>query len=126
MHEGLLRPGILPPDKETEAFRMVQEALANALRHSGATAIDIEMTVIGERLSIVVSDDGRGFDPGVQRHAGLGLPGLHERAQVLEAEVAIRSSPGTGTRVEISIPLPPWAASPEPVAAHAADAARAV
>ncbi len=91
------------------AYRIVQEALANAVRHSGADRIRMSMgrDESGRFLSIVIEDDGCGFrldvesDPG----AGLGLMGMRERAQLAGGSLEIDSRPGRGTRVRALLPL---------------------
>lgn len=102
----LIRLGLLSPQAEVEAYRIVQEALGNALRHARAERIRIEIEAASERLVIRVADDGVGFD--AQHAAGLGLPGMRERAAAIGAVLAIASRPGRGTTVSLSIPL--WSA----------------
>jgi signal transduction histidine kinase len=100
---ALIRLGLLAADAEVEAYRIVQEALGNALRHAAADRIAIEIGRAGERLVVRVVDDGVGFDP--SRAEGLGLPGMRERAAAIGAVLAVASRPGHGTTVTLSIPL---------------------
>ena len=102
---GARRPALLDVDREVEAYRIAQEALANAARHAGASRLSLSMDVTERVLSIVVADDGRGFDPKVRRHGSLGIPGMYERAAMMGARLKIVSAPGAGTRVMAEIPL---------------------
>ena len=101
----------LPADVETAVFRVVQEALTNVLRHSGATSVLIQMARKDGALSIEVEDDGKGFEPEAvatpeSSGRGLGLLGIRERVELLGGSVTIDSTPGEGTRVAVSVPLP--------------------
>lgn len=93
---------------ETAMFRIVQEALANAVAHSGATAVAVSVRKSDDHLSATVADDGCGFDPSKRKkQAGghLGLIGMRERARLLGGEFGVQSTPGRGTRVTASIPI---------------------
>jgi two-component system, NarL family, nitrate/nitrite sensor histidine kinase NarX len=92
---------------ETAAFRVVQEAVTNALRHAGATHVDVALRA-GDHLEIVVRDDGGGFDASAalaQKDGHLGLVGMRERARALGGQFAVRSTPGRGTEVRVELPL---------------------
>jgi signal transduction histidine kinase len=95
---------------ETAAFRVVQEAVTNALRHAGATQVDVALRA-GARLEIVVRDDGRGFDAPAALaaeatdDAGIGLVGMRERARALGGRFAVSSTPGGGTEIRVELPL---------------------
>ena len=94
----------LPDSHRTAVYRVVQEALANAARHSGATQVHILVRPQNGRLQIVIEDNGCGFDP---RHTrGLGLLGMQERVSHLNGEFHIETSPGKGTILRIELPLP--------------------
>lgn len=90
------------------AFRVVQEALNNAVKHAQATRVSVDLTLDREhdRLRIVVSDDGLGFDPEVMSHTGFGLIGMRERVAAAGGEMSIVSKPGRGTRVSLSLRRP--------------------
>ena len=87
-------------------MRIVQEALTNVRRHSGARHARVELGVEGEALYAEVRDDGRGFDPGLTRWAGVGRHSMRQRALGLGGEVELWSEPGRGTRVLCRVPLP--------------------
>lgn len=92
---------------ETAVFRIVKEALANVLRHSGAAGAAVRVWSEAGAVKVIVADDGRGIDPGVLRSppAGhLGLAGMRERAVLLGGSLSVDSTPGRGTRVTVVIP----------------------
>jgi two-component system, NarL family, sensor histidine kinase UhpB len=81
-------------------YRVAQEALSNAARHSGAEHIDVRLRRAGSRVELTVSDDGRGFSFD-EAEGGLGIAGMRERALLVGGEVEIESRPGTGTTVKL-------------------------
>lgn len=88
----------------TVAYRVAQEALTNVVRHADATSASVAVTVSGNRLRLVVEDDGRGFDT-VQNHGEhLGLAGMSERAELVGGTVRISSGSG-GTTVVLEAPV---------------------
>ena len=91
---------------EHELYRIIQEALTNAVRHGQPRQVDISLTAGDEKLEIVVKDDGTGFDPGSRMERGrrLGLTSMRERAAGLGGAVAIDSQPGSGTTVRVEVP----------------------
>ena len=98
----------LPRDTEVQLLRVVQEALTNARRHAAARTVDIVLAVAGQVASIVVRDDGSGFDPASVGRDGqqhLGLQTMRERAESVGAAFAIRSQPGQGTEIQVTLPL---------------------
>ena len=97
---------LLSPGASVEVYRIVQEALANVARHSGADLAHVSLSVEGGRvLRVIIADSGRGFDPATVRDSGLGLAGIRERAALLGASVAIAAAPGAGTRITLEVPL---------------------
>jgi len=101
----------LPAAVETSAFRIVQEALANALKHAHTTRVDVDLRKDGQALSITVTDWGVGFQgtPGETPGRGLGLLSMRERARLLGGECVIERGPERGTRVRVRLPLGPGA-----------------
>ena len=90
----------------TAVFRMVQESLANVAKHAGASQVDVSLANVCDAVVLVVQDNGCGFlTTAARKPQSLGLMGLRERAQLLEGCAFIRSAPGLGTRIEVSIPL---------------------
>jgi signal transduction histidine kinase len=94
----------LPPGVAEDVGRIVQEAVANAARHSGAQQVSISVSG-GDRPVIEVADDGRGFDPAAAgRHAGsFGLASMRERADSIGATCTVDSTAGTGTVVRVAL-----------------------
>jgi signal transduction histidine kinase len=95
----------LPDAHRTCVYRVVQEAMTNAVRHARPTAVAVAVTTDGGNLCVSVSDDGRGLDP-ARRREGLGLRGIEERVRELGGTVAFGGSSGRGTRLAIRLPLP--------------------
>jgi signal transduction histidine kinase len=99
--------GRLPPRSETTVFRVIQEAITNVVRHAGATAVTVEITVKDSLLVASVEDNGRGFD--VEEALALpeswGLRGIRERATAIGGKLSIESKPGLGTMVRFESPL---------------------
>jgi signal transduction histidine kinase len=97
-------------DLAIACFRLVQEALTNILRHSGARHIWLEFSQSESVLELVVRDDGVGFDvtstlAQPDRRGHLGLLGMRERAQILGGSLEVDSEPGRGTRIRIQFPV---------------------
>lgn len=96
----------LPEPYATAVFRITQESLNNVAKHAGASQVVITLEKNSNTVKLMVRDDGCGFlSDGVRKPQSLGLMGLRERAQLLRGSVAIRSTLGKGTLVEVSIPL---------------------
>jgi signal transduction histidine kinase len=102
-------PGDLPAEYATTIYRLVQEALNNAVRHSGAKTAKVEVEQAGKRIRVRISDDGRGFDP--KRTRGLGILGMEERVKRLGGEFTVDSAPGRGTAIVAELTLPPGEAA---------------
>lgn len=94
---------VLAPDIEQVIYRIAQEAIANVTNHANARQLLVELTYTGEQLSLVVQDDGCGFEPQAVGVGHFGLTGMHERAQLAGGQLTIRSLPGAGTRVQLLI-----------------------
>jgi len=91
---------------ETGLFRIAQEAVANAIRHAGASEIGIILRRRGSRLQLIVEDDGRGFEPAAaERPEGLGLDATRERVATLDGTLHVDTSPERGTTVVVEVPL---------------------
>jgi len=102
---------LLGDRERTALFRIAQEALTNVRRHSKARNADVTLSVSPQEVTLVVTDDGMGFDtssvhgPPGDRSARLGLAGMRERAAMLGGTLTVESSPGSGTRIEACLPL---------------------
>jgi signal transduction histidine kinase len=105
-----LDPSIqLSPEEEVAVFRIAQEALTNAGKHANATRINISLLVDPDGVQLSVKDNGRGFNPkkvqGPTRQGGLGLYGMHERAELLGGTLTISSRAGRGTEIRLQMPV---------------------
>lgn len=105
------RVGRLPDHLEVAAFRIVQEAVSNVVRHAQASGTKVRVGIVGRMLRLEISDDGVGFDVAeatARARAGeaVGLMGMRERAELAGGVLTVESVPGTGTTIEASIPLP--------------------
>jgi signal transduction histidine kinase/DNA-binding NarL/FixJ family response regulator len=101
------RPVELAPDVTHQLFRIAQEALTNVVRHSAASTVRVGLVYGDETFTLLVQDDGRGFDAGVLNGGGVervGLLGMAQRAQLLGGSLQIDSTPGWGTSVRAEVP----------------------
>ena len=102
-----LPAGRLTPDREEAVYRIAQEALHNALRHGAPSTVDLELSTTDDQLVLLVTDNGRGFDPAgpsekAQRR--LGLASMRDRAAAIGGRLRITSRPGQGTAVRLEVP----------------------
>lgn len=97
----------LPADRAGELFRIVQEAVNNAVKHSNASRLSIDLSCNEREAVALVADNGRGFRPGKPSDAGFGLASMQQRASCCGGRVDIVSSPGKGTQVFVTVALGP-------------------
>jgi two-component system, NarL family, sensor histidine kinase DevS len=103
--ESMLLAGRLPAEIETALYRIVQESLTNIVKHARADQVSI---VVGRKenlVTVVVEDNGVGFDPARSRDGGLGLIGMRERVSLLGGRLAVESRPGAGTTFVAEVPV---------------------
>jgi signal transduction histidine kinase len=109
LHTNGVEMGDMTSEIETAVYRIVQEALNNVVKHAQATHATVLLDRSAGRVSLIVEDDGLGFD--VEEQLGgqqrFGVTGMRERALLLGGELEIESTHGTGTTVVARIPLPP-------------------
>ena len=104
VHEGM--PAQLREGVAVALFRVLQEALSNAVKHSGASEYHVSLRRIDHELQLEVVDYGRGFDAAAAiAKSGIGLITMQERIKLVNGQVVIDSSPATGTTVRASVPL---------------------
>lgn len=106
----------LGPDVSLCLFRVVQESLRNAVRHSGAREFAVELTGEPDAVSLTVRDEGVGFDYAAAiASSGLGVVSMQERLKLVHGELTINTKPGHGTRVQARVPFrsasPSWSSS---------------
>jgi signal transduction histidine kinase len=104
-HAGLEQR--FPPDVETAAYRIVQEALTNVARHAGVSEATVRLWANSDRLHIQIEDQGGGFDPRAALAASVssGLVGMRERANLAGGQLVIEAAPGSGARLMAEFPL---------------------
>jgi signal transduction histidine kinase len=96
-------PTRLEAEIESTLYRLVQEALSNTVKHARAEHVTLELVERDGFVTLEISDDGSGFDPG-QHTEGFGLLGMHERTDLVGGTISIDSAPGSGTTVRASVP----------------------
>jgi signal transduction histidine kinase len=102
----------LPNAIETTIYRVIQEAMNNVHKHAHATNVSVSVARRGDSLVAIVEDDGRGFDVSELEQlplesAKIGIVGMRERAQLVNGELVVESSPGSGTTVRLKLRVPP-------------------
>jgi two-component system NarL family sensor kinase len=98
--------GTLPADAESELFRIAGEALTNVRKHAGAHEVAVRLERIRQSVRLTMTDDGVGFELRGARRRGFGLVGIDDRARTIGGRATVRSAPGRGTTVTVTIPLP--------------------
>ena len=98
-------PQRLDPELEATAYRLVQEALTNVVKHAGASRARVAVERRDEQLIVTVEDDGRGFEPLPSAGRGFGLVGMRERVELAGGELRIGSGHDGGTRISASLPV---------------------
>lgn len=94
----------LPQEYEVALFRLVQESIQNAVKHAAASLIKVKLDIDGRNLIMVVSDNGKGFDPSLKYDKSFGLIGMRERVEMLDGKLSISTGEGKGTKIYITIP----------------------
>lgn len=94
----------LPNSYETAIFRLIQEAVSNAIRHGKATLIEVNVEWLKDQVTIIVKDNGAGFDQSIVKNQSFGLIGMRERIDLIKGDFIINSSPGNGTVLMFQIP----------------------
>jgi PAS domain S-box-containing protein len=93
---------------DTNFYRIMQEALNNIRKHADATAVELSLKILKGSLRLVISDNGKGFNlkRRSKKRTGFGLVGMRERAALIGADLEIESSPGHGTTIYVTVPIP--------------------
>ncbi|HEX9141382.1 MAG TPA: GAF domain-containing sensor histidine kinase, partial [Gaiellaceae bacterium] len=103
--EAQLGEARLPAEVETTLYRIVQEALTNIVKHAEATRVSILLVRKAATATVVIEDDGRGFDPEDVRAEGMGLTGMRERVELHDGRLTVESSPMSGTTLVAEVSL---------------------
>ena len=95
----------LPAEVETTLYRIVQEALTNIVKHAEASRVSILLVRRSGSATVVIEDDGQGFDPAKLREEGMGIMGMRERVELHEGRLTVESTPGSGATLVAEVPL---------------------
>jgi signal transduction histidine kinase len=95
----------LTVEARRNVYLVVREALHNVVKHSGAGKVEIRFSILNSRFSISITDDGKGFDPGMLEFPGNGLVNMKKRMADIGGEIVIRSDKGFGTEIELMVSL---------------------
>lgn len=99
-------PVFMDSNKELIIFRIIQEAFNNVIKHAKASVVELQLDYCPEQLQILISDNGRGFDPERNRNGGnAGLKNMETRAHILKGEMQVFSSAESGTNLIFTIPI---------------------
>ena len=99
-------PRTLPEDISLAVFRVLQESLQNAIKHSGSRTFDVHLADVSGELLLRIRDEGVGFDVNAAMDAhGLGLISMRERVALVKGTISITSKPGSGTQIEVRVPM---------------------
>ncbi|WP_163970558.1 sensor histidine kinase [Oceanobacillus halotolerans] len=89
---------------EVPLFRLIQESIQNAIKHAEATFVKVKLEICNQYITVIVKDNGKGFDPDEKKEKSFGIIGMRERVEMLEGELSIDSTIGKGTSVIIKVP----------------------
>jgi signal transduction histidine kinase len=95
----------LPAEVETTLYRIVQEALTNIVKHAEGSRVSVLLVRRSGTATVVIEDDGKGFDPAELREEGMGIIGMRERVELHEGRLTVESTPGSGTTLVAEVPL---------------------
>jgi len=96
-------PDGIPRDISLCLYRVVQESLANVVRHSGSTHAAVDLRAVNGTIAVTIADDGCGFDPAVSMDHGMGIVSMRERLRMVNGSISIRPLPGAGTEVKATV-----------------------
>src|SRR5262249_42726630 len=99
----------LTPVAEDHLLRICEEAVTNAVKHAHPAQVEVHLEYASEELQLRIRDDGCGFDPNRPRELNnghFGLIGIHERVKSIAGKICLRSQPGWGTEIRVTVPLP--------------------
>ncbi len=97
-------PTKLSPTVALSLFRIVQEAVRNAVKHSGSRTVNVVMHGLDSSLHLAIRDNGRGFRPSAAKGNGMGLIGMEERIRLVGGTFRLKSKPKSGTSIDVQVP----------------------
>ncbi|SET09261.1 two-component system, NarL family, sensor histidine kinase DegS [Oceanobacillus limi] len=89
---------------EIALFRLAQESIQNAIKHADATVINVKLEIYKQYVTLVITDDGKGFDPSEKKDKSFGIIGMRERVEMFNGVMKLKSSPGNGTKIIMQVP----------------------
>ena len=95
----------LPTKYEVALFRMIQESVQNALKHANACEIKVKLEITNNDITVLIKDNGGGFDTSIKKPESFGMIGMRERVDLLDGDITFDSKIGKGTAVWIRVPL---------------------
>ncbi|MBS4174178.1 sensor histidine kinase [Bacillus sp. FJAT-49736] len=95
----------LDSNYEVALFRLVQESVQNALKHADASVIQVKLEMKKDRITVIIKDNGKGFDVRAKKEGSFGIVGMKERIELLDGNITIDSKTGLGTIVTIQVPI---------------------
>jgi signal transduction histidine kinase len=99
-------PKILPPEESLALFRVLQEGLTNAVKHSGVRQFEVRLARVPDQIELTIRDSGVGFDPGMAMYTqGLGLISMRERISHVKGTISIVSKSQGGTEIQVRVPV---------------------
>jgi signal transduction histidine kinase len=94
-----------PPEVGLTLFRVLQEGLHNALKHSGVRRVEVQLREQSGEIHLIINDLGKGFDLKAAQENGLGLTSMRERVRLIKGSIEIQSKPMSGTTIQVRVPL---------------------
>jgi signal transduction histidine kinase len=99
-------PRVIPQTLALTVYRVVQEALRNAVKHSGSRRASVSVAGKNGSVILTIKDFGRGFNPAAPQKRGLGLISMEERVRQAGGSFSVKATPGAGARIDVRIPVP--------------------
>jgi PAS domain S-box-containing protein len=96
---------LFPPEVGLTLFRVLQEGLHNAVKHSGVKRVQVQLCENAGEVHLIINDLGKGFDPNALQEKGLGLISMRERVRLINGSIDIQSKPMSGTTIQVRVPL---------------------
>ncbi|MBM7577778.1 histidine kinase [Jeotgalibacillus terrae] len=95
----------LDPKYEVSLFRLIQEAVQNAIKHAEAREVSVKVEIRPDCVNAIIKDDGKGFDPSEKKQGSYGMIGMKERVELVSGKMHVQSKPGEGTTISINVPI---------------------
>ena len=96
---------LLTKESEIHYYRIIQEAVNNIVKHSQANSCTIVIKKTGNQIHAIIEDNGKGFQTGISMKKGMGLRDMEERTRLISGNIHVISKSGSGTKININIPI---------------------